>query len=206
MNRNVDAYFTEGCGRCPLGGTPNCKVNRWQAELAKLRSIMLECGLAETSKWGMPCYTFQNSNVVLLAAFNEYCALSFFKGALLGDADGLLTKPGEHTQSARLLAFTQIQTIAAQEATIKAYLYEAIEVERAGLKVEFKEKAALIFPEEFQEQLDENPELRSAFEALTPGRQRAYNLFFSAPKQSKTRLSRVAQCIPKILAGKGINE
>ena len=206
MNQHVDAYFTEGCGRCPLGGTPGCKVHRWQAEMALLRDILLACGLTEECKWGVPCYTFQHHNIVVLAAFKEYCALSFFKGALLSDTEGILTKPGEHTQSARLIAFTQVQQIAEQEATLRAYIYEAIEVERAGLKVAFDQTSQLVYCPEFQQELDANPVFAAAFHALTRGRQRAYNLFFSAPKKAQTRVSRIAKYMQKILDGKGLQE
>lgn len=206
MNPKVDTYFEIGCGRCPLGGTPECKVHLWPREMQVLRRILLECGLTEEVKWSVPCYTFSNQNIVILAAFKEYCALSFFKGALLSDTHALLDKPGENTQSARLIRFRELSRIAALEAILKAYIYEAIEVENAGLKVDFKEKTALVFPEEFQQQLDAHPALRAAFEALTPGRQRGYNLYFSAPKQSKTRAARVEKCVPKILAGKALEE
>jgi uncharacterized protein YdeI (YjbR/CyaY-like superfamily) len=206
MDPKVDAYLIDGCGRCPLAATPACKVNHWPAELAFLRRIVLDCGLTEELKWGVPCYTHQRHNILVIAAFKEYCALSFFKGALLQDADGILDKPRENSQSARLAKFTDTRAIAALEATLKAYIYEAIELERAGLKVDFKAKTALIFPAEFQQKLDEDPALKAAFEALTPGRQRGYNLFFSAPKQSQTRTSRVEKCIPKILAGKALQD
>jgi uncharacterized protein YdeI (YjbR/CyaY-like superfamily) len=206
MNPQVDIYFTAGCGRCPLGNTPACKVNKWQEELEKLRALILECGLTEELKWGVPCYTFQKSNILLIGAFKEYCALSFFKGALLNDADGILSKPGENTRAARVIRFTGVREIIRMEAVLKAYIYEAVEVEKAGLKVDFKEKTELVFPEEFQRKLDEIPALKTAFGALTPGRRRAYNLYFSAPKQSKTRESRIEKCLPQILLGKGLNE
>ncbi len=206
MNANVDLYFTEGCGRCPLGGTPQCKVNNWPKELSLLRSIVLECGLTEESKWGVPTYTFKKGHVVIVAAFKEYCALSFFKGALLEDADGILDKPGENTQSARLIKFTSLQDITSIEATLKAYVFEAIEVEKAGLQVDFKAKRELNYPEELQQKLDNDPMLKEAFEALTPGRQRGYVLHFSQPKQTTTRASRIEKCIPLILNGLGLNE
>ncbi len=203
MNPNVDIYFSAGCGRCPLGNTPQCKVNFWPQELAMLRAIVLDCGLTEELKWSVPCYTFQKSNIVILAAFKDYCALSFFKGALLADTNDLLSKPGDHTQSARLIRFTNTREIAEQEDLLKTYIYEAIEVEKAGLKVDFKEKNKLVNPEEFQQKLDEIPALKTAFEALTPGKQRAYILHFSAPKQTATRSARVEKCIERILSGQG---
>lgn len=205
MNANVDAYFTEGCGRCPLGGTPQCKVHNWTEELKLLRKIILDCGLTEESKWGVPCYTFQKSNVLILAAFNYYCSISFFKGALLSDDHKILTKPGENTQAARLLKFTNVQEIAKLKAIIKAYIFEAIEVEKEGLEVVLKKNLAPI-PVELQTQFDNDPTFRAAFEGLTPGRQRGYILYFSAPKQSKTREARIAKCTPKILNGKGLND
>ncbi|HET7629591.1 MAG TPA: YdeI/OmpD-associated family protein [Bacillales bacterium] len=201
----VDSYFTNGCGRCSLAGTSDCKVHKWPEVLAKLRAIVLDCGLTEEQKWGMPCYTFEKKNVVLLSAFKEYCALSFFKGALLKDAHHMLDKPGENTQAARLIRFTHVQEICDLEPVLKAYIHEAVEVEKAGLQVDFKKEPEPI-PEEFQIKLDENPQLKEAFEGLTPGRQRAYILYFSGAKQSKTRTSRVENYIPHILDGKGIND
>jgi len=205
MNPKVDIYFTAGCGRCPLGNTPHCKVNKWQEELEKLRVVILDCGLTEELKWGVACYTLQKSNIILLSAFNEYCALSFFKGALLNDANSILKKPGENTQAGRLIRFTDVREIAKMETILKAYIYEAIEVEKAGLKVNFKKNPEPI-PEELQNKLKKSPALKTAFDALTPGRQRAYILYFSAPKQSKTRQSRVEKCMRQILNGKGLNE
>ncbi len=206
MNPKVDIYFTAGCGRCPLGNTPQCKVHKWGAELETLRMLILDCGLTEELKWGVPVYTLQKSNVVLLSAFNENCTLSFFKGALLNDAQGILSKPGENTQAGRVIRFTNVREIAEMETVLKAYIYEAIEVEKAGLKVNFKKTAEFIIPEELQNKLDEIPVLKTAFETLTPGRQRAYMLHFSAPKQAKTRASRVEKCMPQILKGKGLND
>jgi uncharacterized protein YdeI (YjbR/CyaY-like superfamily) len=205
MNPKVEIYFNAGCGRCSLGNTPRCKVNKWREELAKLRTTVLECGLNEELKWGVPCYTFQKSNVVLLSAFNEYCALSFFKGALLYDSENVLSKPGENTQAARQVRFTGVREIDELEPILKAYIYQALEVEKAGLQVDFKRNPEPV-PEEFQNKLDENPALKTAFEALTPGRRRAYILYFSQPKQSRTRESRVERWTPQILIGKGLNE
>jgi uncharacterized protein YdeI (YjbR/CyaY-like superfamily) len=206
VNPKVDIYFIEGCGRCPLGGTPDCKVNKWQVELKQLRMILLDCGLREELKWGVPCYTFQNSNIVLMSAFKKYCALSFFKGALLNDAKGILITQTENTQAARQIRFTNVREIVEMEPILKAYIFEAVEVEKAGLKVGYKKTSEFIIPEEFQNKLDEIPDLKTAFDALTPGRQRAYILYFSQPKQSKTRVSRVEKCMPQILDGKGLND
>ena len=205
MNKIVEHYFTDGCGRCPLGGTADCKVNTWKKELQILRGIVLECGLKEESKWGVPCYTFQNKNLLTLSAFNKYCAISFFSGALLQDEKGLLSKPGENTQAGRLIRFTHFEEIIEIQAVIKSYIYEAIEIEKAGLKFEYKKNFEPI-PEEFKKKLDENSELKSAFDKLSPGRQRGYILHFSQPKQAKTRESRIEKCLGQILSGKGLNE
>nr|WP_294898912.1 DUF1801 domain-containing protein [uncultured Pedobacter sp.] len=179
---------------------------KWQPEMVKLREIILQLPLVEEIKWGQPCYTFQNGNVVLIHGFKEYCAVLFFKGALLKDAENLLIQQSENVQSARQIRFTSLQEILAIEKTLKSYIYEAIEVEKAGLKVVLKKHTDLVFPEEFQTKINENSTLKTAFEALTPGRQRAYNLFFSQPKQSKTREARIEKSIPQILAGKGLND
>jgi uncharacterized protein YdeI (YjbR/CyaY-like superfamily) len=182
------------------------KATEWQKEYRKLRTIALNCGLTEELKWGCPCYTFKGSNIVLIHGFKEYCAFLFFKGALLHDADGILIQQTENVQSARQIRFTDLQQILDMEATLKAYIYEAIEVEKAGLKVELKKTSEFPMPEEFQKALNENPELKSAFEALTPGRQRGYLLHFSQAKQSKTRESRIEKYTPKILEGKGLDD
>ena len=192
MNTKVDVYLS--------------KAKKWQEELTKLRMIILDCQLTEELKWGKPCYTFQKSNIVLIIPLKEYCALMFCKGALLNDANGILIKPGENTQAGRWIKFTSVREIVEMETILKAYIYEAIEAEKAGLKVNFKKNTGLIFPEEFHNKLDENPALKTAFDALTPGRQRAYNLYLSAPKQSKTRESRVEKCMQQILNGKGLND
>jgi uncharacterized protein YdeI (YjbR/CyaY-like superfamily) len=204
MNQHADTYFTAGCGRCAKGGTPACKVNTWAAELAALRALVLAAGLTEACKWGVPCYTFEKGNVVLIHAFKDYCALLFFKGALLKDAKGILIQQTENVQSARQLRFTDVRDIVAMKATIKAYLQEAVAVEKAGLKVSMKPTAEFVMPEEFQAKLDTSPALKTAFEALTPGRQRGYLLHFAAAKQAKTRAARVEKCMPQILNGKGL--
>jgi uncharacterized protein YdeI (YjbR/CyaY-like superfamily) len=204
-NPQVDPYFLQGCGRCPLGGTPDCKVHRWPEELRQLRRIALECGLKEELKWGVPCYTYRGSSIAVVAAFKDYSSLSFFKGALLQDSDKLLDKPGENSQSARMIKFTDFKRILAMETTLKAYLFEAIEIEKSGLKVEFS-KQVLAIPEELQTKFDQFPALKPAFESLTPGRQKGYILHFSQPKQLKTRESRIEKCLPQILSGKGLND
>ncbi|PTQ99303.1 uncharacterized protein YdeI (YjbR/CyaY-like superfamily) [Mucilaginibacter yixingensis] len=182
------------------------KEGQWQDEYKKLRHIVLDCQLTEELKWGCPCYTYQDANVVLIHGFKEYCAILFMKGALLANADGLLIQQTENVQSARQIRFTSLQQIIEQEAAIKAHIYEAIEVEKAGLKVELKKTTEFAVAEEFQIKLDALPDLRKAFEALTPGRQRAYLMHFAQPKQSKTREARVEKCIPMILSGKGLTD
>ncbi len=181
------------------------RIENWQEELEKLRLICLDCGLTEELKWGVPVYTFRSANVVGIGGLKESCALSFFKGSLLEDAEHMLLKPGEHTQAGRWIKFTGVKEIAKMEPVLKAYIYEAIEIEKAGIKPE-KTNTELILVEELQKKLDEFPALKAAFNALTPGRQRAYNLHFSAPKQSNTREARIEKYIPLILSGKGIND
>jgi uncharacterized protein YdeI (YjbR/CyaY-like superfamily) len=182
------------------------KAKKWQEELEKLRLIILDCGLTEELKWGWPCYTLPDRNVVLIHGFKEYCAILFFKGALLHDAEGILIQQTGNVQAGRQIRFTNVNEIVKLEPILKAYIYEAIEVEKAGLKVNFKKTTEYNIPEEFQNKLDEIPALKTAFEALTPGRQRAYIFYFSEPKQSKTREARVEKCIPQILNGKGLND
>jgi uncharacterized protein YdeI (YjbR/CyaY-like superfamily) len=191
-NPKVDFYFSN--------------AKQWQQEYEKLRTILLDCPLTEELKWGVPCYTFEKSNIVLIHGFKEYCAILFVKGALLKDDRGILITQTENVQSARQIRFTQVGEIVEMEAILKAYIAEAIEVEKAGLKVEFKKATEYSIAEEFQNKLDELPALKTAFEALTPGRQRAYLLYFSDPKQAKTREARVEKCMPQILNGKGLND
>src|SRR5215204_5182089 len=193
--------------------TLNAKVDRyveksdqWQEELVKLRTIILDCGLTEECKWGCPCYSFQESKIVLIHVFKEYCALLFFKGALLNDAKGILVQQTENVQAGRQARFTNVREIVRLEPILKNYIYEAIEVEKAGLKVSFKKTTEFKMPEEFQKKLEKTPKLKTAFESLTPGRQRAYLLYFSSAKQSKTRQSRVEKCMPQILKGKGLDD
>ncbi|NPU92557.1 MAG: hypothetical protein HPY82_11675 [Gammaproteobacteria bacterium] len=182
------------------------KAKQWKEEFEKLREIALDCQLTEELKWGTPCYAFQKSNIIILQGFKETCAVLFPKGALLKDPKGVLEKPGENSQAACRIPFTSVREIVKMEATLRAYIDEAIAVEQAGLKVNFKKVSEFDMPEEFQKKLDEMPALKKAFEALTPGRQRGYILHFSAPKQAKTRESRVEKCMQDILAGKGLND
>ena len=192
MNPKADWYFS--------------KAKKWQQESKKLRTIVLDCGLTEELKWGKPCYAFQGSNVVLIHGFKDYCALLFFKGALLKDAKGILVQQTENVQAARQIRFTNVQDIARMESTLKAYIKEAIQVEKDGLEVSYKKTSEFKIPEEFQNKLNESPALKTAFDALTPGRQRGYILYFSAAKQSKTREARVEKCMQQILNGKGLND
>lgn len=206
MNTNIQQFFEQGCGRCSLFNTPNCKVIQFNKELLLLRDIILETGLQEELKWKHPCYTFNNKNIIILTAFKGQCILSFFKGVLLQDELKILTSPTENMQSTRQLLFKNIQDILEMKDVIKRYIYEAIEIEKSGEKVKLKTTSDFKMVTEFQTKLQEMPELNTAFYALTPGRQRGYLLFFAAPKQSKTIESRIDKMIPRILEGKGIND
>ncbi|MCB0840670.1 MAG: YdeI family protein [Bacteroidetes bacterium] len=192
MNPKVDFFFE--------------KPSKWQESYKKLRIIALECGLTEELKWGVPCYTFQGTNVVLIHGFKEYCAYLFHKGVLLNDEAGILIQQTENVQSARQIRFTGVEQIVEMVDILKAYIFEAIEIEKAGLKVELKKTKEYPVPEEFQSKLDENPELKAAFEALTPGRQRGYLLYFSSARQAKTREARVEKYLEHILEGKGLDD
>ncbi len=192
MNPKVDFFFK--------------KAKKWQQEFEKLRTLALDCGLTEELKWGCPCYTFQERNIVLIHGFKEYCALLFFKGALLKDPKDILIQQTKNVQAARQIRFTSVQEIVKLKPTLKTYLKEAIAVEKAGLKVNLKKTAEFTLPDEFQSKLAEVPGLKRAFTALTPGRQRGYLLYFSQPKQAKTRESRVEKCVQQILLGKGLDD
>jgi len=192
MNPKVDWYFD--------------KNTKWQKEIEKLRVIALDCGLTEELKWGCPCYQYENTNVVLIHVFKEYCAFLLFKGALLNDPEGILVQQTENVQSARQIRFTNLKEIQKLERIIKSYIYEAIEVERAGLKVKLKRTKEFTMPEEFKNKLDKSAALKKAFESLTPGRQRGYLLYFSSAKQAKTREDRVKKYTKQILAGKGLED
>lgn len=205
MNPKIDKYLEDGCMRCKYGATPQCKVHDWQDELKKLRAIVLDCGLIEELKWGVPCYTFEGKNVLMVSALKDCSVISFFKGSLLKDIDKILVKPGENSQAARYAKFTDVKEIEKLEATLKAYIFEAIEIEKAGLEVKFKKNPEPV-PDELQEKMDNDPVFKNAFEKLTPGRQRGYILYFSQPKQSKTRESRIEKCTGKILNGEGLHD
>jgi len=192
MNPKVEFFFS--------------KAKNWKLEFEKLREIILNCGLAEELRWGKPCYTFQQSNIVLIHGFKEYCALLFFKGALLKDPKGILIQQTPNVQAARQIRFTNLREIVELKPILKAYIAQAIEVEQAGLKVALKKTSQFSIPEEFRKKLDESPALKTAFSALTPGRQRGYLLYFSAPKQSKTREARIEKCLQQILKRKGLDD
>ncbi|RAJ77384.1 uncharacterized protein YdeI (YjbR/CyaY-like superfamily) [Chitinophaga dinghuensis] len=191
-NGKVDAFFD--------------MATQWEKEMEKLRDIMLDCDLTEELKWGKPCYANDGKNIVIIQGFKEYCALLFFKGVLMSDPDGILIKTGENTQVGRQVRFTNIKEINKLAPVLKAYVYEAIELERAGMKVEVNKDNSIPIPAELQHQLDTNKKFKAAFHALTPGRQRAYIYYFSSPKQSKTRESRIEKYIPQILEGRGMND
>jgi uncharacterized protein YdeI (YjbR/CyaY-like superfamily) len=207
-----EAQNGEGCswvthpGRNPRLDGFFVKAKQWQEEFEKLRAIILDCQLTEELKWMHPCYTLQGKNIVLIHGFKEYCAVLFFKGALLQDAHGILVQQTENVQAERQIRFTNVQEIIAMETILKEYILAAIEAEKAGLKVDYKKTTEYPIPDEFQQKLDGFPALKAAFEALTPGRQRAYILYFSQPKQAKTRDARVDKCIPQILEGKGLDD
>jgi uncharacterized protein YdeI (YjbR/CyaY-like superfamily) len=192
LNPKVDAFLR--------------RAKKWQAELGLLRRIVLDCHLDEGLKWRIPCYTFQGSHVVGINGLKDFCALAFFKGSLLKDAHNLLLKPGENTQAGRWIKFRSVREITALEPLLKAYIQDAKDVERTGLKPAPKKDVPLILAQEFEERMAVLPALKKAFEALTPGRRRAYHLYFSSAKQSKTRLSRVEKCLPQILKGKGMSD
>ncbi len=191
-NPAVDWYFT--------------KAEKWQEEIEEMRTLALACGLNEELKWGCPCYTWQGNNIVLIHVFKNYCAYLFFKGALLNNAEGLLIQQTKNVQAARQIRFTNLKEITEKKALLKAYIFEAIEVEKAGLKVELKKTEEYAVPEELKKKLDKVPALKKAFNALTPGRQRGYLFYFSQAKQAKTREDRIEKCIHKIMAGKGFND
>jgi len=191
MNPKVDEYIR--------------RAKNWQEEIKKLRIIILDCGLTEELKWGKPCYTFQNSNIVVIQGFKEYCALLFFKGVLLKDPNHILVKTGPNTRVGRQIRFTNVREMTKKGTTLKAYIRQAVEIEKAGLKVNVEKNPEPI-PEELHSKLKEIPALKTAFDKLTPGRQRGYIFYFSAPKQSKTRESRIEKCMPQILQGRGLND
>lgn len=205
MNQSAEDYFVTGCMRCALGNTPQCKVHDWEKPLRMLRAIVLECGLTETAKWGVPCYTYLKKNLILISAFKSFCIISFFNGSLLQDKEGLLSKPGPNSQTDRWIKFTSYKQVTEIRQSIQAYIYEAMEAERLGLKPA-KESKDLMIPTELQVIFNKERLFQKAFKALTPGRQRGYLIFFSQPKQSQTRVSRIEKCKQQIFEGRGMHD
>ena len=202
----VDQYLIQGCMRCSLGNTPDCKVHTWAQELKLLRDIISETELNEEVKWSQPCYTYNDKNVLIMAAFKNYAFISFFKGSLLEDKAGLLHSPGENSQAARQFRFTSADQVVKLEPMIKAYIHEAIELEKAGKKVPFKKDTHHEIPDELQDKFTDDPAFEQAFLSLTPGRQRGYILHFSGAKQSATRISRIEKQMDRIFEGKGMHD
>lgn len=205
LNPKVDKYMIDGCMRCKYGATPMCKVNNWRIELETLRSIILESELTEELKWGAPCYTYQNKNVVLLSALKDAVVISFLKGSLLDDKKNILTKAGENSHVARIIKFTKLSEITKLKADILSFIKSAIEIENKGLKV-VKETNTTKIPVELEETLENDPALKKAFYALTPGKQRGYGIYFSQPKQAQSRINRIEKCREKILKGEGLHD
>ncbi|MEY3983843.1 MAG: hypothetical protein RL160_1402 [Bacteroidota bacterium] len=203
---DVDGYLEAGCGRCSLGGTPQCKVHRWHEELLALRALLQDTELEESIKWGMPCYVFQGKNVAMMAAFKDYCSLSFFKGSLLDDPAGILVFAGQDSQEGKQFRFRSVAELADAADELRRLVAAAILVEISGKKVERKPIESRPIPEELAQRFQQAPDLETAFRALTPGRQRAYLLHFSGAKQATTRIARIAKCEQQIRAGKGLNE
>jgi len=206
MNSQVDTILAEGCGRCKLVGTPQCRIIIRSKEMQALREIAIESGLEEEVKWGFPAYTFKKKNIFILASFKDYSCIMFFKGALLSDPDNILVQPTENSNSGRQLRFTHTKEILKLKRNILNYIFEAIEIEKSGVKIEAKKTTDYPMPDELKRKFKELPELKAAFENLTPGRQRGYLLHFSQAKQSATRLSRIEKNMEAIFNGKGLNE
>jgi uncharacterized protein YdeI (YjbR/CyaY-like superfamily) len=206
MNPLVDRFFEVGCMRCKLGGTPACKVHLWTEPMEIMRIWLLDSGLTEELKWGMPCYTHKGKNISMLYAFKECCGLSFFKGGLMKDPSGILEKPGENSQHGRMIKVRHIQELLEIEPIVKSYIQEAIAIEESGAKIISKPVDEYPYPEELKEILDSHLDWKQAFEALTPGRQKGYLLHFSSAKQSATRTARIHKWIPQILLGKGMHD
>ena len=206
MNPAVDQFLIDGCGRCKLAATPACKVHKWPMELDLLRALLLESGLTEEIKWGFPTYTLNNKNLIMLSVFKEFCSLQFFNGHLMKDEKSILKKPGENSQTGRRLEYRSPDEVKKQLKTIKAYIKECIDIEKSGIKPAVKVKASFELPEELVAKFKSDQVLEKSFYALTPGRQRAYCLFFSGAKQSQTRISRIEKYERQIKLGKGIND
>ncbi len=206
LNPKVDNYLDVGCGRCPLVGTPDCKVKTWEAELTMLREVVLETELTEDLKWKQPVYTLEGKNILLMSCFKDFAFVDFFKGALLKDPAGVLVAPTKNSQANRQIRFTSVAQVNKLKNVVKAYIAEAIDVEKSGKQIAYKKTDEFDIPEELQVKFNEAPAFKGAFDALTPGRQRGYLLYFAGAKQSKTRISRIEKAIPKIFEGKGWNE
>lgn len=206
MTKSIDVFLSDGCGRCSKFGTDDCSVRRYAAEIQLLRQIALDVFTEEQVKWGSPCYSYQNKNVVILHSFKDNCGFSFFKGALLSDPEGILIQQTENMHASRLLRYTNLEQIIAQQDIIRAYLFEALEIEKAGLKIAPKPVQELIFPDELKEMFAKDPSFESAFLALTPGRQKNYIRHFSEAKQSATKISRIEKYKPFIFKGIGMDE
>ncbi|MGB1285489.1 MAG: YdeI/OmpD-associated family protein [Aggregatilineales bacterium] len=206
ITTDINRYFEAGCGRCPLFDTPDCKVHNWRDAMIYLRDILLQTDLVETMKWGVPCYMYDGKNVLLMSALKDYGTLGFLKGVLLDDPDNILIQPTKNTRSQRQLKFTSVQQIMDIEPAIKACIENAIAVEKAGLEVIYEDDSDDLYPDELEQKFNDDPALRQAFEALTPGRQRGYLLHFSGAKQSKTRTRRIEKYAPKIMSGKGFHD
>lgn len=206
MTKDVDIYFADGCARCKMFATPQCKVRKWNSVLSAMREVLIETDLVEECKWGAPCYTYNGKNVVLMGAFKDFCSISFLKGSLLSDPNDLLEFAGENSHIAKLMKFTDSKTVLKNSKAIKAFIKEAIAFEVEGTKVVIPIAPQQELPEELVAQMAINPTLKNAFEALTPGRQRSYVLHINQAKASATRLSRIEKCLPKMLLGKGFNE
>ncbi len=202
----VDQYLQSGCGRCPLGGTPACKVKPWVEQLHLLRAILWGSGLTEVVKWGAPCYTHGGLNILMLSALKDSVVVSFFRGAYLKDPQNVLERPGEHSRFARYMRFTDTRTIASLKPTLLSYIQEAIVLAASGPRVDTGKDAPLAYPKELIQAFEANPAFEAAFSALTPGRQRGYLIHFSSAKQSKTKMARIEKCMPRVFAGKGWNE
>lgn len=205
MNKNAETYFTKGCGRCSLYATPKCKVLTWKKELSVIRKMLLSTTLKEESKWGSPCYTYNGSNVIMIQSFKAYCALMFFKGTLIKDPVGILVKAGENSNSARQIRFTHVDQVKKILPKLKLLIKEAIQIEKDGLQLVKAPPVIEIIPE-LRDAFKKNPSLKKAFDGLTPGRQRGYQIFFSQAKQFTTRFARIEKYTPAILAGKGMQD
>ncbi len=206
MIPDVDTYLIDGCGRCKLFATPECKVNPWRDLLTELRALILETGLTEEIKWGVPCYTDKGKNILIISAFKDYCCVSFFKGTLLKDEPNLLVKQGENVQAARLFKIRSNEDLERLRPYIKPYVFEAIEIERSGKEVKKKKTSDYNVPEELIAEFKNDHNFKEAFESLTPGRQKGYLLYFSSAKQAKTRTDRILKYKDKIFDGKGFHD